>query len=563
MKKYLSEVLMISNETNSQRIYEWLIWHLHIIGFEHAVIIDNTNDGTLRQTCSLFENVEYHNLVGVQKQSDIYTNYVRNSNSYWVLPIDDDEYLYISDKYNHNINKLIYEKTKNKPIYKLSFNWLMMFNNSIKEDYLSVFSSSYDRYFLLNEYENEDFLCAKTMVNTLIKHIWCNDKPTINVTYESVDADVNLYTNVKNYNEHLGSVHNPVSKLHNVFQHAYNVTNDMVVPGFKGYKFPYDVNDCDGILLHFKYRTRSEWNAKITKQKFNDISPGYYMLNYTKTKFEKIYNMVFCNMNVFNKHVNLYTDYVMSILNKNQLPANINGKIIACLTCYPPRMCNLKDSLISLLTQSKKLDYIFITLSEEEFPNREKDIDPEILSFINKYNNIIKLVFVPLNTNVFKKWLPIANLYNGQNYYLISCDDDIFYDENYVKDIFKNIQNHTDVFSLFNSEKNIVYKSERSIDYPFGFFAVYNSKILNRFFNKNCMSMITKDIIEMKNDDLALQFIFKEILRASVYLSNKNPLEYIKNNNKTNINNSNNNNYNTENNQKIINILRYNSQYVI
>ena len=93
-KKYYSEIICITNCTDESHLHEWLYWHINIIKIEHLVLIDNTPDGKLEIIAKKF-NVSYKNITGILSQCDIYNDYVNNSEAEWVLPIDDDEYLYM------------------------------------------------------------------------------------------------------------------------------------------------------------------------------------------------------------------------------------------------------------------------------------------------------------------------------------------------------------------------------------------------------------------------------------------------------------------------------------
>ena len=127
MKKYFTEALLITNNNNKYAIFDWLYWHINIVKFDHIVVIDNNSKYNLESICKLFgNNVTYKKINGNISQSEIYTEYVNNSESWWVLPIDDDEFFYVSDKYDNNVNTLLYNYAKTySNTYKFSFNWIM------------------------------------------------------------------------------------------------------------------------------------------------------------------------------------------------------------------------------------------------------------------------------------------------------------------------------------------------------------------------------------------------------------------------------------------------------
>ena len=65
----------------------------------------------------------------IEENLDIlYNKYINNeSKAWWVLPIDDDEFLYISNKYENNITKLILTLDEKYKMNKVSFQWRNMF----------------------------------------------------------------------------------------------------------------------------------------------------------------------------------------------------------------------------------------------------------------------------------------------------------------------------------------------------------------------------------------------------------------------------------------------------
>ena len=316
MKEYFSEALLITNNNNKYAIFDWLYWHLNIVKFDHIVLIDNNSNYNLEDVCLCFDDrVTYIKITGNISQSDIYTKYVNSSKSWWVLPIDDDEFFYVSDKYNNNVNTLLYEYTKIYPnIYKFSFNWIMMFSETLyksidmKSDYFNVFNYTYNtnsisrnNKIMTNEYLNHN----KTFVNTLIKHLYIKDtEKTIKVTAKSINLTEK--PNFLNGFDKLGSVHNPISLLNNKFKHAYNTSDECVNIGFFRTK-PLNY-DSDALIFHFKYRTIDDWNFKtINRSKFTDLY-NTYDYDYTPNIIQNIYsyNNMFteCNLgkNLYNKY---------------------------------------------------------------------------------------------------------------------------------------------------------------------------------------------------------------------------------------------------------------------
>ena len=299
MKKYLTEALLITNTNDAYNIIDWIYWHINIIGFDHIIIIDNDSTADLKRICSFFgDKVKYIKLSGKLNQNDVYNKYVNCSKAYWVLPIDDDEFLYISDKYQHNIKKLILSN-ENYKFLKLSFTWMMMFSKNIISSRDLKNSNSFE---LFNYYYDnthgffEDITNIKTLVNTCAKHYYASDNSNFKKTHFITADDLNIDNyearinyQISNCYDHMGTVHNPITILYKTFQHAYNLSNNLIDIGYKAHRL---VNHTDDVyLLHFKYKTKAEWDYKVNRRnKFGDIIETYYDSVYMNNTINKAYS---------------------------------------------------------------------------------------------------------------------------------------------------------------------------------------------------------------------------------------------------------------------------------
>jgi hypothetical protein len=101
--------------------------------------------------------------------------------------------------------------------------------------------------------------------------------------------------------------------------------------------------------------------------------------------------------------------------------------LIVSLTSYPERMYEIKYTLYSLLNQTLKPDMIILWLTEDEFPNREKDIASEITELQN-FGLTIKWC---KNIKSYKKLIPALNEFPDAC--IVTADDDLYYDENWLR----------------------------------------------------------------------------------------------------------------------------------
>ena len=115
-----------------------------------------------------------------------------------------------------------------------------------------------------------------------------------------------------------------------------------------------------------------------------------------------------------------------------------DNELIVSLTSFPERMYELHYTLYSLLTQSAKPKQVILWLAREQFPNLEKDIPARVLE-LQKNGLTIKWTH---NIYTYKKLIPTLQEY--PNSVIVTADDDIFYDKDWLKmllDTHKKFQN--------------------------------------------------------------------------------------------------------------------------
>lgn len=108
-------------------------------------------------------------------------------------------------------------------------------------------------------------------------------------------------------------------------------------------------------------------------------------------------------------------------------------QIIVSLTSYPARIYDIHYCLYSLLNQSFKPDKLILWLSKEEFPNLEEDLPSNVLN-LEKHGLEIK--WTENNFKVYNKL--IHSLKEYPNDIIVTADDDIFYQEDWLQRLYEN-----------------------------------------------------------------------------------------------------------------------------
>ena len=114
-------------------------------------------------------------------------------------------------------------------------------------------------------------------------------------------------------------------------------------------------------------------------------------------------------------------------INKNNVPRGDEADVIISLTSFPKRIHNVKYTILSLFNQSLKAKKIVLYLAEDEFPNKENDIPPDLLLFKNWGLEIRWCE----NFRSYKKLIPA--LEDFPNEVIVTADDDVHYYEDWLK----------------------------------------------------------------------------------------------------------------------------------
>lgn len=100
----------------------------------------------------------------------------------------------------------------------------------------------------------------------------------------------------------------------------------------------------------------------------------------------------------------------------------INHDIVVSLTSFPKRINDVWMVIDSICRQTMRPDLICITLSEKEFPQKEKDLPRRLLQY-QKYG--LKILWVKNDLKPHKKYWVSMRLYPDK--YILTVDDDIYY----------------------------------------------------------------------------------------------------------------------------------------
>lgn len=125
--KYKTEAILLTKYLNENDLIEWLDWHLNTCKFEHIQVFDNESNYDVKSICDRYENVSYELVKGQARQYKIYNDYFKKSKAEWIMPIDDDEYLQISNEFDSIYDAIIYYRKKFTHLDMLAVRWKHLF----------------------------------------------------------------------------------------------------------------------------------------------------------------------------------------------------------------------------------------------------------------------------------------------------------------------------------------------------------------------------------------------------------------------------------------------------
>lgn len=120
-----------------------------------------------------------------------------------------------------------------------------------------------------------------------------------------------------------------------------------------------------------------------------------------------------------------------SLLNSFKHLGEDSVPVIASMTSWKARIDNVPAVVESLLGQSRPLDAIELNLSLEEFPDQMESLPDSILQLVADHKLIVN--WVKEDSGPFKKIIPTLQKHLGEDYVLLSVDDDILYGPQYVQ----------------------------------------------------------------------------------------------------------------------------------
>ena len=136
--------------------------------------------------------------------------------------------------------------------------------------------------------------------------------------------------------------------------------------------------------------------------------------------------------------LSLFYIFFQIVISKDDIYKGNN--IIISLTSYPARIKYVPTVINSLLNQSLKPYKIILWLSKNQFPNGNKGLPKNLIDLVDKgltieYNNENDG-----DIKSYRKLIPTLKKY--PNNIIVTADDDIIYDKNWLEKLYKTHLKH-------------------------------------------------------------------------------------------------------------------------
>ena len=170
------------------------------------------------------------------------------------------------------------------------------------------------------------------------------------------------------------------------------------------------------------------------------------------------------------------------------------NKVIVSIASWPPRIKYVEGCVRSLLDQSRVPDAIEVNLSRVEFPNGLEDLPDGLRRLIAEGK--VSVNWEKGNTFCFRKEIPCVKRHCGEDFIMLSCDDDCLYSHGYVERILSNLGD----FDAYCSEPGVV-----------GNRMAYRGRI----FNPDFWELLTQEVIDCGiSDTWAAIYLLKKRARC-------------------------------------------------
>ena len=169
--------------------------------------------------------------------------------------------------------------------------------------------------------------------------------------------------------------------------------------------------------------------------------------------------------------------------------------VVVCMTSWVKRIKNVKPVVESIMKNTLQPDRLYLSLSVEEFKNKEIDLPKDLVDYFNSDERLIINWVDGENTKCMKKVFPILKYLNDDDI-ILPVDDDIMYPLDYIEKRVGEYKTHFQPISgLNNYKKSWIYK-KHGVFVNIGYGCLFTKKMINHW-----EEYVDEKILKSNNDD--------------------------------------------------------------
>ena len=169
--------------------------------------------------------------------------------------------------------------------------------------------------------------------------------------------------------------------------------------------------------------------------------------------------------------------------------------VVICMTSWTKRIGNVKPVVENLMKGTFQPDRLYLSLSVEEFPNRELDLPKDLVKYFNNNDKLIFNWVEGENTKTMKKVFPVLKYLNDDDI-ILPVDDDIMYPLDYVEKRVGEYKTHFQPISgIDNKNIDYIYRKNKMLG-NWGAGCLFTKKMVNHW-----EEYVDEKILNSYNDD--------------------------------------------------------------
>ena len=136
------------------------------------------------------------------------------------------------------------------------------------------------------------------------------------------------------------------------------------------------------------------------------------------------------------KNIKLHIYAMIEHIEQGTLPSHV--KAVIALTSWKKRINTVGLTIFNLMCVCGPEFHIVLTLSEDEFPEKEMELPHDLI--VMNLAGVFEILWVKNNWRSFKKWIFCSLRYPTVP--IITADDDCLYKFNYANELLSHISSH-------------------------------------------------------------------------------------------------------------------------